>query len=430
MGEVYSVNGKNDSKQKNQKSEAQNKTKKDNNIKNNQVTNNSDKNTKKENIGEIKQKLDEKEFDDNEIVDNIGYRKGNSDASLPSNENHGFVKRLGRHKNSKSTTNLVKEEYGSNNSKDGNDGNNLYTDDLSGPTKKSILSKEHEISLEPRTENSIVRNIDINIKEVAQKIRPLHEDYSKEEIDKSIVSCTSTKNDYELNFYRNGEEIRKSYISKLICKKVWMPSQKEKTHNSLIIFDWDDTLLCTSFLTPGGVFNENIQLSEIDRGKIRTLEFSVLRLLKIAVEKGDVYIITNAGPGWVEFSAEKFYPSIKSILEKITIISARGEYESKYPGDSKKWKIQTFLNLQKSLNVQLVTNIICLGDSFIEIEAGRILASKFSQAFIKTVKFRENPKPEELNKQLIVVANQFNDIYSTVKNLTIRVEKRRNNKRP
>ena len=208
-----------------------------------------------------------------------------------------------------------------------------------------------------------------------------------------------------------------------------MPSQKEQTHNSLIIFDWDDTLLCTTFLTPGGVFNENMQLSEEDKRKIRTLEFSVLRLLTIAVEKGDVYIITNAGPGWVEFSAEKFYPSIKKILEKIKIISARWEYESKYPGDSRKWKIQTFLNLQKSMNVQLVTNIICLGDSFIEMEAGRILASKFSQAFIKTVKFRENPKPEELNKQLIVVANQFNDIYSTVKNLTIRVEKRKNNHR-
>ena len=428
MGEVYSANGKNGSTQNNQKSEIKNNTKKDENIKNNKITNNSDNISKTEIKDEVKKKIDGGEFNDNEIVDNIGYRKGNSDALPPSGEDHGFTKRLGRHKNSKSTTNLVKEEYGSNNSKDGN---NFFTDNLSGPTKKSILSKEHDISFEQNPpENAIVRNIDINIKEVAQKIRPLHEDYSQEEIDKSIVSCTSTRNDYELNFYRNGEEIRKSYISKLICKKVWVPSQKEKTHNSLIIFDWDDTLLCTSFLTPGGVFNENIQLSEIDRGKIRTLEFSVLRLLKIAIEKGDVYIITNAGPGWVEFSAEKFYPSIKTILEKITIISARGEYESKYPGDSRKWKIQTFLNIQKSLNVQLVTNIICLGDSFIEMEAGRILASKFSQAFIKTVKFRENPKPEELNKQLIVVANQFNDIYSTVKNLTIRVEKRRNNKHP
>ena len=61
---------------------------------------------------------------------------------------------------------------------------------------------------------------------------------------------TTECDDYELNFYRNSEEIRLSYIAKLITKKVWTPSQKEKTHNSLIIFDWDDTLLPTSFLTP------------------------------------------------------------------------------------------------------------------------------------------------------------------------------------
>ena len=89
------------------------------------------------------------------------------------------------------------------------------------------------------------------------------------------------------------------------------------------------------------------------------------------------------------------------------------------------WKIQAFLNMQKEFNSNLVTNIICLGDSFIEIEAGHILASKFNQAFIKTVKFRESPKPEELNKQLNLVADQFDSIYKSIKNLTIRVEKKK-----
>lgn len=237
--------------------------------------------------------------------------------------------------------------------------------------------------------------------------------------------ATLYQNDYELNFYRNGEEIRHSYIAKLITKKVWTPSQKEKTHNSLIIFDWDDTLLCTSFLTPKGVYDENLILTEKDKEKIAKLEFSVLRLLTIAVEKGDVYIITNAGIGWVEFSAEKYYPSILPLLQKIKIISARGEYEAKFPNDSRRWKVEAFLDMQKNFNSELVTNILCLGDSFIEIEAGHFLAAKFTQAFIKTVKFRESPKPDELNKQLTLVADQFVGIYSAIKNLTIRVEKKK-----
>ena len=231
--------------------------------------------------------------------------------------------------------------------------------------------------------------------------------------------------DFELNFYRNGEDIRRSYIAKLIYKNVYNPNLKPKTHNSLIIFDWDDTLLPTSFLTPYGIFNENIVLSEQIQKKISRLEKSVSKLLKIAVEKGDVYIITNAGVGWVEFSASRFYPSVTEVLKKIKIISARGEFEKEFPGDSRKWKIQTFLTLKKKLNVKLVTNIICLGDSLFEMEAGRVLASQFTQAFIKTVKFREGPKPEELNKQLNLVITQFNSIYSAVKNLTIRVEKKK-----
>ena len=41
------------------------------------------------------------------------------------------------------------------------------------------------------------------------------------------------------------------------------------------------------------------------------------------------------------------------------------------------------------------------------------------------MKFREEPKIEELNKQLMLVCEQFDYIYKAVKNLTIRVEKKK-----
>ena len=242
----------------------------------------------------------------------------------------------------------------------------------------------------------------------------------------SLSESTDYDIDYELEFYRNGNDIRQSYLAKLITKKIWNPNNNEKKFNSIIIFDWDDTLLPTSFLSPGGNFNSNMKLSKDDYTKLLKIEKKVLELLTKAIEKGDVYIITNAGKGWVEFSSKLYYPSIIDILSKIKIISAREEYEKIFPGDSRKWKIQAFLNLQKYVDVKLVTNLICLGDSSFEIEAGRILASKFSEAFIKTIKFKEIPKLDDLIKQLNAVCNQFNYIYSTVKNLTIRVEKKRN----
>ena len=291
----------------------------------------------------------------------------------------------------------------------------------------NVNFSEKNIYQNNKEKSEINKNI---VKLFKERINKKESSYKKltqsteNKLNNSVIIYSKSIEDYELNFYRNGDEIRSSYITKLICKKIWSPSSKNKTHNSLIIFDWDDTLLCTTYLTKNNLFDDNIILSEKDKEKISKLEKSVYNLLSISIEKGDVFIITNAGAGWVEFSSQKYYPSILELLTKIKIISAREEYEYLFPDDPRMWKIQSFLNMQKFFNSNLVTNIICLGDSFIEIEAGKFLASKFNQAYIKTVKFREFPKPDELNKQLNLVYNQFDIIYKSIKNLTIRVEKK------
>ena len=68
-------------------------------------------------------------------------------------------------------------------------------------------------------------------------------------------------------------------------------------------------------------------------------------------------------------------------------------------------------------------NLVALGDSMMEMEAAQQLALKFDKALIKTVKFREFPKPNELLKQLNLVISKFDDIVNNVRNLTIRLEK-------
>jgi len=217
--------------------------------------------------------------------------------------------------------------------------------------------------------------------------------FLEEFFDCSCAHCDAYSNiEYELQLVKKSEDIRKSYITKLMYNKVWETINKPKQHNTLIIFDWDDTLLCTSHLTLNGVYNENIRYTEKDYEKLSKLEENVYNLMKLSISKGDTYIITNAAPGWVEYSTRKFYPKVMEVLSLVKIISARGKYEKEYPNDSRMWKIQAFLEMQKNFNQDLVTNIICLGDSLIEMEAAQILASKFSQAFIKTIKFKEIPK--------------------------------------
>ena len=352
-----------------------------------QITNENNKNMQINNI-------DNSNIKNNKIINNQNLENENEKKNIQNSKNNNFQK-----EKSINDLNVNFSEK------------NIY--------QNNIIKEKSEIN------KNIVKLFKERINKKESSYKKLTQS-TENKLNNSVIIYSKSIEDYELNFYRNGDEIRSSYITKLICKKIWSPSSKNKTHNSLIIFDWDDTLLCTTYLTKNNLFDDNIILSEKDKEKISKLEKSVYNLLSISIEKGDVFIITNAGAGWVEFSSQKYYPSILELLTKIKIISAREEYEYLFPDDPRMWKIQSFLNMQKFFNSNLVTNIICLGDSFIEIEPGKLLASKFNQAYIKTVKFREFPKPDELNKQLNLVYNQFDIIYKSIKNLTIRVEKKTN----
>ena len=321
----------------------------------------------------------------------------------------------------KSNTNEVieeEEELEENSSNEGSEEEEMEKNEEFKNKELLITNNIKKVFIDSKRNNS---SSDVQLDETNEENKNLED--IKRERDLSISTF-----DYELNIFRDSEAVRESYISKLISMKVWNPGMKPKYHNSLIIFDWDDTLLPTTFLTPKGTFSEDIQLSPSDYKKMQQIANYVYDILKESIEKGDVYIITNAGIKWVQFSANLFYPNISELLKKIKIISARGEYEKSFPGNLRQWKIQAFLNLLKNVDNKLVTNIICIGDSLFEMEAGRILASNFKEAFIKTIKFREAPKLDELLKQLKLVSQQFGAIYSGIKNLTIRIERKKKEK--
>ena len=117
--------------------------------------------------------------------------------------------------------------------------------------------------------NENMKTVFLNSNKTTKEEQPVTQNIINEEknninLNSSVVESVV---DYELNFYKTANEIRNSYIQKLVCKALYLPNNKPKTHNSLIIFDWDDTLLPTSFLSQGGVYNENIILSENDKKK-------------------------------------------------------------------------------------------------------------------------------------------------------------------
>ncbi len=233
---------------------------------------------------------------------------------------------------------------------------------------------------------------------------------------------------YELKSVEKSNKLRKSYITKLLVKNVWQPTVKKSQIETLFIYDWDDTFFCTSYFSPSGLFNsKKISINSKDKSILNKLEDYVFQILTLSLQKGQVYIVTNAAPGWVEFSVLTYYKKLYPLLSKIKIISARGMFEKSYPDDSKRWKIETFLEIRKNLDLGKITNFICMGDSQIEIDASNIFVEKFHEIYLKTIKFREHPTPQDLLKQLKLVNEQFNHIYSSPKNLIIKVERKERN---
>ena len=221
-------------------------------------------------------------------------------------------------------------------------------------------------------------------------------------------------------------KLRNSYYTKLIQSEI-LTFQKEPKITNIFIYDWDDTLMCTSYVAPGGVLNVG-EMKQNDKLNMKSLDQLVSNLLKKSLDKGHVFIITNAAYGWVEFSSKKLYPLTYNILKKIKIISARGMCEKKYPGDYRQWKSIAFIETIKENNINLLktANIVSFGDSIIELEASHKLKDIFANGYIKTIKFKESPQPMELIKELKIISSQFDIILSNVRNLSIKVAKKKN----
>lgn len=79
-----------------------------------------------------------------------------------------------------------------------------------------------------------------------------------------------------------------------------------------MIFDWDDTLLCTSYLTPyPSMLMDPRQIIPRDIVEpMEQLDRAASTILKQAKQLSPdmTFIITNAAEGWVQMSSARFMP--------------------------------------------------------------------------------------------------------------------------
>jgi len=207
----------------------------------------------------------------------------------------------------------------------------------------------------------------------------------------------------------------------------------DRKRDTCIILDWDDTLLCTSFLSL-----KSGDLDETQTGHLRGIESAAARLLEACQRAGHTFIVTNSVSGWAEYSAAEYIPAVVPLLEGVQVISARDRFEDAFPEDSGRWKAEAFLAIERELDPRATRNVVSLGDSAMEIDAAHVLGGALDAAAgrrqdsgsgtpgvrVKTVKFRERPTPEELRKQLELVLQKFERILESPKGLEIGLERR------
>lgn len=155
---------------------------------------------------------------------------------------------------------------------------------------------------------------------------------------------------------------------------------------SLIVLDWDDTLLCSTYLSSIGCKINDPSTHSICNETLKLLGDSVEQLFIKAMSLGRVCIVTNAENKWVQLSIHAYLPKLVPYIDKITIISARSTYGVKHPTDpSWIWKYHAMFSVLKDAKM-----LVSVGDSMDERTAA-VKLGEMERREVRTVKFTERP---------------------------------------
>jgi hypothetical protein len=195
---------------------------------------------------------------------------------------------------------------------------------------------------------------------------------------------------------------------------------------TIIIFDWDDTLCPSSWMRKHAQFDAQghlkARLDNNTRHELQMLADQVNPLLEVANQLGKVILVTNAKKPWVDTSCRNFLPSCKNAIKPLPVFyalellkdldhqkldkegaclltetkaramkAAVTDFYSRYPNQS--WK-----------------NIISIGDAFFEHDAIRQVTRDHSaesgvakKCRTKTVKLLEGPSIAGVMVQLSII---------------------------
>jgi|LauGreDrversion4_2_1035121.scaffolds.fasta_scaffold16325_3 hypothetical protein len=208
--------------------------------------------------------------------------------------------------------------------------------------------------------------------------------------------------------------------------------QSISSDETLLIFDYDDTLFPTSFLAQKGYKLDGPDASPEIQAILDEYSTVVEETLIDARQHGRVVIVTNAESGWVTLTAQKFMPRLGSILSSFPSISARSTYEPLGISNPFEWKLKAFERVIYEHHHALSSpdaaigrmNVLSFGDSIHERDAAHQVCASLSSSplFCKSIKFIERPDIAQLTKQHVLIRDNLSKVVAHEGTLDLCIE--------
>jgi len=205
------------------------------------------------------------------------------------------------------------------------------------------------------------------------------------------------------------------------------PKRSAAAEGAAILFDWDDTLLPTSYIRHNLGDTQGAEDAEADvRAKLEAHGERIKDLLRSANKAAHVSIVTLSCRPWVTQSAARYFPGadISALLDELGIdVHYAGEYAAGLPAapTQQPASLEHLAALKRTAMSRCLAradarlpkrkNVISVGDSVIEQQALKQLVPKLGRhtgdrqkPLCKIVKFMDGPSLEELTEQLVFLS--------------------------
>eukprot|EP00928_Gymnodinium_smaydae_P016198 TRINITY_DN16041_c0_g1_i1.p1 TRINITY_DN16041_c0_g1~~TRINITY_DN16041_c0_g1_i1.p1 ORF type:complete len:349 (+),score=64.33 TRINITY_DN16041_c0_g1_i1:57-1103(+) len=229
-----------------------------------------------------------------------------------------------------------------------------------------------------------------------------------------IVSQVPQKDEQHVPANENGSEPRDS------CEAAPCGDQSGyfTPEETLFVFDWDDTILPSSWLQRHGLRLDDASVVEDwQRDLLAEVADVAGETFRLAKQHGTVVLLTNAERGWIELSCQKFMPGFCPWLDDVKIVSARTTYESPQCKSPLDWKVKAFedeiaraCGYETLIDASKRKNIHSIGDSVHEREALLRSTCSLPSCRSKSLKLVERPDISQIVKQHNLVTSCFDQI--------------------